>query len=94
MKVEKKIIQPLIWYLVEYHLVYPSSIVLYSAIICLLQDGKTALHFAAEKQRLDVCELLLKAGAPADAQDKVWLSISIFHQMIVFILYYSYYQNR
>ena len=44
-----------------------------------------ALHCGAEKGSLDVCKLLLKAGAPVDAQDKVWESISNFHQITVLI---------
>ena len=78
----------------DYHLVYSSSIVLYSAIIRLLQGGKTALHYGAEERHLDVCELLLKARAAADARDEVWGSISNIHQMIVLILFkFSYCQN-
>ena len=34
------------------------------------------LHYGADKGHLDICELFLKAGASADAQDKVWESIS------------------
>ena len=41
-------------------------------LFCLLQFGITALHGGASNGHLDVCELLLKAGAAADAQDKVW----------------------
>ena len=55
----------------DYHLVYSSSINLYSVVICLLKGGKTALHYGAEVGHLDVCELLLKGGAPADAQEHV-----------------------
>ena len=44
-------------------------------LFCLLQEGWTPLHHAAARGYLDTCELLLKAGAPADAQDKVWESI-------------------
>ena len=61
---------------------------------CLLQSGKQALHYGAQQGHLDVCELLLKAGVPADAQDKVWESISNFHQITEFILSeYLCYQN-
>ena len=43
-----------------------------------------ALHYGAKIGHLDVCKLLLKAGAPVDAKDKVWESISNFHQITVF----------
>jgi hypothetical protein len=40
-------------------------------LLLLLQDGRTPLHLAAEKGHLDVVELLLGAGAAANATDKV-----------------------
>ena len=55
-------------------------------LFCLLQDGQTALYCGAQRGHLNVCRLLLKAGALADAQDKVWESILNFHQIIVFNL--------
>ena len=44
-----------------------------------------ALHYGAQFENLDVCELLLKTGAPVDAQDEVWERISNFHQITLFI---------
>ena len=59
-------------------------------LFCFLQDGQTALHCGARRGHLNVCGLLLKAGALADAQDKVWESILNFHQIILFnLLKYS-----
>ena len=36
-----------------------------------LQDGKTALHLAAEKGKVDALNVLSAAGANIDIQDKV-----------------------
>lgn len=36
------------------------------------QDGKTALHYAAEAGKLGIVKLLLKKGAEVSATDKVW----------------------
>ena len=63
-------------------------------LFCLLQNGNTALHFGAENGHLEVCELLLQAGALADAQNSVWESILNIHQVTVFSLSeYLYCQN-
>jgi ankyrin repeat protein len=37
----------------------------------MLQDGHTALHYAAAKDHLEVIELLVKHGAAVDIRDKV-----------------------
>ena len=52
----------------------------------MLQRGMQALHYGAQCGHLDVCELLLKAGAPVDAQNRVQESISNIYQITVFIL--------
>ena len=37
----------------------------------MLQDGDTALHLAACKNRVEVVKLLVKHGATLDVRDKV-----------------------
>ena len=44
--------------------------------VAVVQGGRTALHLAARNNRLEVAQLLLGAGAPADAKDTVSVGCS------------------
>ena len=40
-------------------------------LVNMLQCGRTALHFAAEKNSLAIVELLIRSGADLNAKDEV-----------------------
>ena len=40
-------------------------------LVNMLQRGRTALHFAAEKNSLAIVELLIRSGADVNAKDEV-----------------------
>ena len=40
-------------------------------LVNVLQRGRTALHFAAEKNSLAIVELLIRSGADVNAKDEV-----------------------
>ena len=43
---------------------------------CCVQDGWTPLHVAAAYGKVEVADLLVKAGAPLDAKDNVSAAVS------------------
>ena len=45
-------------------------------MICLIQDGRTALYIASQEGHTEIVEILLNRGADISHPDKVWSSLA------------------
>lgn len=58
-----------------------------------MQSGLTALHLAAQEDKVAVAEILAKNGANLDQQTKVWTTIEISHRALTTLFFFLTAQN-